>query len=445
MLFDSSRQSQFLRAPGAGKPEVRHWIGVGYLTLLVFLFATAMWVGLAPLSGAVIAQGTVKVDLNRKTIQHQEGGIVKQIRVRNGDHVQAGDVLIALADARVEADLALTQTQIDAERARFARLASEASLAQRPTFPSELLSRAKELTIGEILEKERSLFHARRNALTTQTDLLRKQIRQTDEEVIALTKQIAAEERALSLQHDELKANRELLEKNYVQRTRVLTLDRAVADYEARIGEHKAELAKARQRGSELELRIASLANSYTQTATDSLRESNTHLLELEERIKPLRDAAARQMIIAPQAGEVVDLKVTTIGATIGPREPLMDIVPTDSRLVVEGRIRPEDINYVHVGNKVDISLTAYKQRTTPQIEGRVTYVSADRLFDRPTNTAYYEFQADVSEESLARVGNLKLQAGMPAELFVNTGARTVLDYLMEPLTAYLRRALREP
>ncbi len=445
MANDESRQDKSPPLPTPDKSEARHWVGLGYLTLLIFAFALAMWVWLAPLSGAVIAQGIVKVDLNRKTIQHQEGGIVQQIRVRNGDRVQAGDILIILADARIEAELALTQKQIDAERARFARLASEASLAPRPAFPPELLSRTKESIIADVLEKERSLFQARRIALTTQTDLLRKQIQQTGEEALALTRQIAAEERALALQHDELRANRELLEKNYVQKTRVLTLDRMVADYEARIGEHKAELAKARQRDSELELRIASLANSYIQTATDTLRESNARLLELDERIKPLRDAMNRQMIVAPQAGEVVDLKVTTIGAAIGPREPLMDIVPTDGRLILEGRIRPEDINYVSVGNKVDISLTAYKQRTTPIIEGRVIYVSADRLIDRLTNNAYYEFHADVSEESLAQVGNLKLQAGMPAELFVNTGARTVLDYLTEPLTAYLRRALREP
>lgn len=439
---------KFLSAVPSDLPlaeEINHLSRIGLAIFAICILGIGAWMSLAPLAGAVISPGIVKVDMDRKTIQHFEGGIVSEIRVRNGDHVQAGEVLIVLGDVRVDAGLALIRTQLDAERARYARLSAEATLSKQMILPADLIARSQEAKIAEIVKREGALFSTRRNALETQTELLRKQIRQANEEADALSQQIAAEERALALQQDELQANRELLRNNFVQKTRVLGLERAAADYEVRLGEHKAELAKTRQRATELELRILSLKNSYMQNAADNMRESNGHLLEMEEKLRPSRDAADRQNIVSPQAGEIVDLRIKTLGAAIGAREPLMDIVPSDGRLIIEGRMKPDEINYVRVGGRVGIHLTAYKNRTTPMVEGRVTYVSADRLLDRITNTPYYEFHVDVTKEALRDAGNLKLQAGMPAELFVSTGERTAMDYLLDPFVTYVRRAFREP
>lgn len=420
----------------------------GLAIILVGVIGLGGWAALAPLSGAVMAPGFVKVDLNRKVVQHQEGGIVREILVRDGDQVRQGQTLVAIEDVRVDAALDLLQNQLDSERAKSGRLHAERVFAARPAFPADLAARAKETRVGEILEREATVFRARRDSLEGQVAVLRKQIREGEEEARALADQIAAEQRALKFQKEELAANEQLVAQGYVQKTRILGLQRAVAEYESRWGEHRAELSKTRQRAQELELRILSLRNNYAQSATDELKETTGRIFDLEERIRPSRDASARQKIVSPIAGEVVGLKVFTAGAVVGPREILMEIVPREKRLVIEARIRPEDVNYVKVGSEADIRLTAYKQRNTPLVYGTVIYVSGDRLQDTqpgPLAGPYYVVHIDVPEKSLAEAGNLRMQAGMPAEVFVRTDSRTALDYLLAPVTAYFNRAMREP
>jgi HlyD family type I secretion membrane fusion protein len=417
--------------------DARRVIRAGLLVIGGGALALAVWAFFAPLSGAVIAPGYVKVDLNRKVVQHQEGGIVRAIRVRDGDRVSQGQELVLLDDVRIDAQLDLLRTQLDAERAKSARLEAERTLAPKPHFPIDLLKK-------EFVIREESLFRARRDALDTQIAILRKQIRETVEEAQALAEQIGAEERALKLQKEELAANESLLAQGYVQKTRLLTLQRAVAEYEARHSEHRAELSKSRQRASELEFRILAMRNTYVQSATDELKESTSKMFDLEERIRPSRDASERQKIAAPIAGEVVGLRVFTAGSVIGPREVLMEIVPQEKRLIVEARIRPEDINHVRPQSEADIRLTAYQSRTTPLVAGSVTYVSGDRLVDPQNGAPFYIVHIDVPEKALA-ASNLRLQAGMPAEVFIRTDSRTALDYLLAPVTSYLRRAMREP
>ena len=418
---------------------------LGLFAITAALLALAGWAIVAPLSGAVIAPGFVKVDLNRKVVQHQEGGIVRAIRVRDGDRVTQGQELVVLEDVRIEAQLDLLRTQFDAEHAKAARLEAERAYAAEPVFPASLAKRAAEAKVAEFLARETALFRARREALETQIALLRRQIRETTEEASALSQQLVAEARALKLQKEELSLNERLLQQGFVQRTRLMTLQRAVAEYEARHGERRAELSKSRQRASELEFRILSMRNAYAQSAADELKETTARIFDLEERIRPSRDAAERQRIVAPIAGEVVGLRVFSTGSVIGPREVLMEIVPEEKRLIVEARLRPEDINHVRPGSSADVRLTAYQQRTTPLVHGSVIYVSGDRMIEQPSGAPYYVVQVDVPGEALAQAGNLKLQAGMPAEVFIRTDERTTVDYLLAPLTAYLRRAMREP
>jgi membrane fusion protein, epimerase transport system len=427
------------------RPHIARTVRSGLLVIAGGAALLGAWAAFATLSGAVIAPGFVKVDLNRKVVQHQEGGTVREIRVRDGDHVRQGQPLVLLDDVRVDASLELLTLQLDAERIKAARLTTEAAYGARPSFPADVVKREKQPRIAEILGRERALFRSRRDAVESQTAALRKQKREVDDEALALNEELAAETRALDLQKQELKANEELLRQNYVQKTRVLTLQRAVAEYEARHGEHRAELAKAKQRTSELELRILSAQNAYRQSATDELKESTAKMFDLEERLRPSRDASQRQTVLAPIGGEVVGLRVFTSGAVVGPRDVLMEIVPEDKVLIVEARIRPEDINHVQAGSEADVRLTAYKYRTTPLVQGRVTYVSGDRLTDTQTGVPYYVIHVNVPTDALAQAGNLKLQAGMPAEVFIRTDERTTVDYLFAPVTAYLRRAMREP
>jgi HlyD family type I secretion membrane fusion protein len=429
----------------AERAELTRIARAGAVVMALGILVMGGWLVAAPLSGAVIAQGFVKVDMNRKVVQHQEGGIVKQVLVRDGERVKLGQVLVVIEDVKLDATLDLLRTQHDGERAKAARLEAERAILPQVTFPAELVARKTEPKVVEFLQRETTLFRARREALDTQIALLRKQMQQTTVEANALADQIAAEERALKLQKDELKVNESLLTQGFVQKTRLMQLERAVAEYEARWGEHRAELSKTQQRAAELELRVLAQRNTYVQSAADELKEASTRIFDLEERLRPSKDAAERQRIAAPIAGEVVGLRVSSHGAVVGPREVLMEIVPEDKTLIVEARIRPEDINHVRAGSQAEVRLTAYQQRTTPLVAGKVLYVSADRMVEQQSGAAYYIAHIDVTASALSDAGNLRMQAGMPAEVYIRTDSRTALDYLLAPVTAYLRRGMREP
>lgn len=424
--------------------DLRRIRRAGLTLIAIFFFGFGLWAVVAPLAGAVIAPGVVKVDMNRKTIQHQEGGIVKEILVRDGQKVLAGQPLIVLDDVRVDASLELLRQQYESELAKQARLTAEKSLAKEVAFPAALLAHQNDVKTAEVLQREQSLFSARKKLLEDQIRLLQSQIVEGREEANALLTQVAAEERAAKLQKEELSYNQILLEKNYVQKTRVMALDRAVAEYESRAAEHKAEHARTKGRIADIELRIVSARNNYMQTAADELTENTNRLFDIEERLRPSLDALARQKIVAPIDGEIVDLRVFTIGGTVGPRDPLLDIVPLNKTLIIEAPVRVDDIAHIRVGSEVEVRLTAYKQRITPMVEGKVIYLSADRLNDKATGEPYYRTHVSITPEALKTAGNLELQAGMPAEIYIKTAERSVLDYWLEPLTAYLRRAWRE-
>jgi HlyD family type I secretion membrane fusion protein len=425
--------------------DARRAIAVGLGAIAVGALGFAVWAASAPLFGAIVAPGTVKVDLNRKTVQHQEGGIVKEVLVRDGQRVAAGEPLIVLGDVAVNATLDMLRVHLVSERARAARLEAEEAMRAKVVFPPDVLAERRDPRITEVLAKESGVFASRRAALDGQVALLRDQIKQVAEEVAALDQQIAAEQRALRLQREELAANEALVEKRYVPKTRILLLQRAVAEYESRYSEHRSEQAKSRQKITDLELRILALRHNYRQAAAAELKQTLGRVHELEQRVRPALDAVNRQAIAAPVAGEVVDLRFTAPGMVIGPREPILDIVPAEPRLVIEARIRPEDVAYVRQGSEVDIRFTSFKHRTTRLVEGRAFYVSADRLVDRATNQPYYATLIEADPGSLRAAGDLPIQAGMPAEVFVRTEARTLVEYLLDPMTAYFRRGLREP
>lgn len=423
------------------RPLIRAGLaGVAMLALFI-----SVWMALAPVSGAVLAPGLVKVDMNRKTVQHQEGGIVSEIRVRDGSKVNEGDTLIVLKDIRVDASNELVRTQLDAELAKAARLAAEQLWSERIAFPNELSTRGSDPRVEELLRRESSLFKTRRDAYESQIRLIRKQIRETDAEVRARSEQLKADASAIALQREEIEANQSLLGQGYVTKARLLGMRRELATYESRRSENEAELARAREKIAELELRMETLRSTFMQDAATELRQTTANVFDLRQRLRPTQDAEQRQRVTAPIAGEIVDLRVTAVGAIIGPREPILDIVPENPDLIVEVRVRPEDIIYLHRDAEADVRLTAFRRRITPTVSGKVTYVSGDRLIDRVTNAPYYVALVHVLPESLRAAGGLHLQAGMPAEVFIKTQARTGVEYLLDPLTGFLQRSMREP
>jgi HlyD family type I secretion membrane fusion protein len=433
-------------APADLAGAARRLARIGALVVAAGMLAGVGWLAFAPLYGAVIAPAFVKVDNNRKTVQHQEGGIVRDILVRDGQKVEAGQLLLLLDDVRVGAGFELLEVQWLGERAREARLSAERESAPGVAFPPDVREAAARLpAVASSMQREQAVFVQRRQSLESQIALLRTQIAHTEDERSALLEQIKADENAVRLQREELAVNQALVEQKFIQRTRIIMLERALSDYESRLNENRSVLAKARQKISDLELRIVTQRNAYVQTAAEELKQSTARVNDLEQQLRPLRDASARQRIVAPVAGEVVGLRVFTRGAVIGPRDPLLDIVPADSHLVVEARIRPEDVSYIGAGSDVDVRFTAFKYRTTHVAKGTVRTVSGDRLIEEATGAPYYSTLIEVTADALAQAGGLNLQAGMPAEVFIRTTARTPLSYFFEPLTAYARRAFREP
>ena len=412
------------------------------LPLAILAALIAFWSAMAPLSGAVVATGQVKVELNRKTVQHQEGGIVREILVRDGQHVRAGQALVMVGDVRSDAELSLLQDQLQAARMRSARAEAEAALKTHFALPAGAAGQAG---AAEHMAREQSLFTARRRTLDEQVAALGKQIREAHAQAAALETQIGATENSARLSADELEMNNKLVREGFITRTRLLGLQRDASDYVARVGEYRSELALSRQRVGELEARIAQARNQYQQQAADELKESSAKERELAERLRPSQDQVERQTVRSPVDGEVMSMRVTAVGEVIGPREAILDVVPEHEKLVVEARIAPQDIDHVHKDSPAEVRLNAFDTRTVPLLPARVLFISADRITQPETRESWFVATVEVDAASLKNYPQIRLQAGMPAEVFVTTPERTLFEYLTKPLSLFSSRAMREP
>jgi HlyD family secretion protein len=331
------------------------------------------------------------------------------------------------------------------ERAAQARLDAERVTAPTLVFPPDVIAAAqKDPRVAEQVAKEKSLFHARRDSLVGQVTLLRSQRQKVDQEIAALRAQIAQATDSMQFQKEELETNKRMMKEGFVSQGRINQLNSAVSDYGVKLEERRSELARAEQRIVDTDLRIKSLESEYRQQASDQLKALTSQLTQIEQEQRKSSDAYARQTIFAPVDGTVIDLKFSSVGAIVSPRDTIAEIVPDESRLVTEAHIRPEDINRVHAGQRADIRFTAFKYRTTHMVHGDVTYISADRLVDKATNQPYYQVHVEVSAEAMKELDGLRLVAGMPAEVYIIGEERTPLQYLMEPITDVVRKSARE-
>jgi membrane fusion protein, epimerase transport system len=403
------------------------------------------WICFAELSMAVVAPGFVKVDLNRRPVQHLEGGIVRQVLVRDGQRVEAGETVLMLGDVGVDADRNRLTYRVEVERAALARHEAEQSLAAKLSFPAELVAAAKQdKRVGEALAKETALFNARRDALASELALMRVHREHIGQEILISREQVAKAQDSLVLQQRFHDANRGLLKGGFISSTRIEQIEATVADYGAKLEEQRSALSRAVQRLIESDLKIKSVQNEYAKAASDQVKATAARLAEIEQELRKSEDAAARQVVVAPAAGEIIDLKFTSPGAVVRPGEPIAEIVPSDARLLIEAHIRPEDVSHVSVEQRAQVKFTAFKYRSTSMITGKVTYVSADRLVDRANNFPYYSVMILVDADSLRAAGDLKVQAGMPAEVYIEGTKQTPLQYLAEPITTTVRRAGRQ-
>ena len=425
--------------------EAKKLTRAGLLVLLLGLVPVGSWLATAPLASAVVAPAYVKIDLNRRPVQHAEGGIVREVRVRDGQRVAEGDTLLVLGDVAVAADMNRLDYRVLAESVGIARLEAEQAAAPAFELPTDLRTAVKgDMRLAELVDKERALFNARRNALTGQIELLRTQRIKVDQEAQALRQQIVQATLSLKHQREELATNINLQNDGFISATRVSQLEATVADYGVKVEERRSDLARAEQRLVDSDLRIRSLENEYRQQASDQLKVALSRRSDMQQEQRKTSDAGKRQVIVAPAAGDVIDLKYTAPGAVIPPRETIADIVPSAQRLLVEAHVRPEDINRVQQDQAAEIRFTAFTYRTTALVAGKVLYVSADRLVDRQSGTPFYVVNIEADAQSLQRAGDLKLLAGMPAEVYITGAERTPLQYLMEPVLQVVRRAARE-
>lgn len=429
----------------SGQDEARRLVRMAWWVVLGALLPAALWLSLAPISTSVVAPGYVKVDLNRRPVQHREGGIVKSVLVRDGQRVRSGEPVLVLGDVSVQADRERLDYRSSVLRASVMRLEAEQLRAPALRFADDLLAMGRtDARVREALKKEMDLFVARRATLVSEIGLMQTQRERIEKECTALRSQIAQMQVALALRRKTLALNRDLLDDGFISPARIMQIEAETVDYAATLDQRESELARAMQRLGDVELRIQASRNAYVQTASDQLKSVGAQLTEIEQEVRKTTDAAARQMVVAPADGEVIDLKFTSPGAVIRPGDPIADIVPSNATLMVEARIRPEDINNVRLDQHARLKFTALKYRNYAMVNGTVTYVAGDRLTDSRTGQSWYSALIAVDPASLHLSGDIALQAGMPAEVFIEGSTQTTLQYLMEPVTSTARKALRQ-
>ena len=429
--------------PGELPVLLHRWRRAGVLAFALWAMASVGWLVLAPISGAVVGYGAIKVDSDRQTVTHRDGGIVAQVLVREGQIVSAGQPLVVLEDARVESTVDLLQAQLDAERLRDARLAAEADLRAAWAPAGNVLQQAAR-RVPDALARERSAFEARRSTYSGHIASVHGQLADIENEIAAHLRNKAASVEGARMLRDEVESNETLLAENFVNKARVLTLKRSLVDYDSRIEAIEADLAKARQRRAELEGRLVNLRLAYVQAATDERRDTTARVVDLESRLRAGRDTAGRQQVVAPVAGRLVGLRVNTVGSAIGPRETIVDIVPSGVPLMVEARLGPDAVSEVRPGQLAHIRLPGLDHRQEGMIDGRVVNVSPDSLQDPRSGAPYFTVLIAPDAAALDRLGRESVTPGMGAEVFIKTSERSALQFLLQPLTAGMRRGFRE-
>lgn len=403
------------------------------------------WAATARVGGAVIAPGQVVVSSTVKTVKHRDGGIVGEIFVDNGTEVAAGDLLVRLDATAVSARRAILDAELIAVAARLARLDAEREDRAGLAAPAVLASRLAEPDVAEAIDGERKVLAARRETLAGQIDKLEERKAQFAEEIAGLEAQRDAKDEEMVLIEDELVGLRSLLARGHVPKTRVMALERTRARLKGEHGELIARIAVTKGRISETEIEALQLKRDAREQALAEIREAETKLSDLKERLIAAEDDLARIDIRAPTGGVVHELAAHTVGGVIGGGEPILQLVPADDRLVVDVKVAPTDIEQLHFGQHAAVSLNAFDMRETPQLEGEVVRISPDLSRDEHTDMAFYSARIALSPDELKRLGGKVLVPGMPAEVFIKTRERTVMSYLVEPLRAQMRRTFRDP
>lgn len=429
--------------PADDLAQIRRWTRIGWTVIAATFGLTLLWSSLAPLASAVVAPGILKVDSQRKKVQHQEGGIVHEILVRDGDRVKAGQVLLRLDKTNADASRGVLRAGSDLARAQQARLAAERD-GLPLVMPGDLLARQDDPKVKEVIDGQTQLYQARRASLNGQLSIVDKQIAFLRNGIDGLLALQRSKEEQLQSHVTELEGLKSLLEKGMVEKTRFRAVEREIARLQGERAEHVSDIAKARASIGEKELEKFQLRKSAREQASEELGKIQGEVNDYEERINAAQHTLERTEIKAPVEGVVVDLKAHTAGGVVGPGEVLMDIVPVNERLIVEAHARPNDVDRLQLGQPAAVKVSAFDQRTMPELNGILQYVSADIIEDPKQQISYFLMRVEIPASELGRLEGKRLQPGMTADVFVRTGERTFLSYLFEPVMRSFDAAWRE-
>ncbi|WP_137700733.1 HlyD family type I secretion periplasmic adaptor subunit [Marimonas lutisalis] len=420
---------------------------LGLTSAVLFFGVFGVWSWYAPLASAAVAPGVVNPDGSRKTVQHLEGGIIRTIHVREGDHVAAGDTLVTLEDVRALARLNELRERQVFLLATEARLVAEQTGLEsvKFTFPEELATDRPE-QIAEAKVSQRALFHDRRETQAARERILGSRIKQLREEITGLNEVISAQDEQLELLKQEIEVTQGLYDQKLQRLAPLLALKRQEAELSAEQAGHRATIARLEQQIGETELQLHATHQQIREEVSTELANIRAELATIKSQLPERADALARTKVTAPIAGQVLNLRVTTeVGGILKPGGEILDIVPDDGALIIEARLKPQDIDTVHPGMQARVLLTAYTQRNLPQIYGTLRNVSADRLIDDRTGEPYFLAQVLVPAEALEEIpGEIVMTAGMPADVMILTGERTVFDFVLKPFADSLRLSFRE-
>jgi HlyD family secretion protein len=424
--------------------SIRRHSVAGLVIVLILGGGVGGWAGTMKLTGALIAPGSVVVDSNVKKVQHPTGGIVGEVRVRDGDRVRSGDVVVRLDDTVTRANLAIVTKGLTELTARKSRLESERDGATQVVFPSELMARAGDPDVKSVINSERRLFELRRKARVGQQEQLRQRIEQLKEEVRGIRAQQEAKSKEIELIDRELVGVRDLWKQKLIPLNRVTELERQAARLEGESAQLIAQTAQIGGKIAETELQIIQIDRDLSSEVAKETREIDAKLGEFVERKVTAEDQLKRIDIRSPQDGTVFQSNVHTVGGVVTAGDQLMLIVPEADKLTVEAKVAPQDIDQVRVGQAALLRLSAFNQQSTPEINGNVTRISADATADQRTGLTYYTIRIAMPPEEVAKLGEVTIIPGMPVEAFVQTGERTVISYFLKPLNDQLMRVFRQ-
>lgn len=427
-----------LAAPEA---EIENWIRIGAFAFGGVFGGFLLWASLAPIASAAIGNGAVKVETARKIVQHLDGGILREILVREGQTVRKGDVLFRLDSVDADADRDSLQGQLDVLTARAWRLSAQRTNSElaEPDAISQVRPRFR-----AALEAQQRIFQEQRDALAKQVDVWKRRKDQFSAQMDASVQHLASLEAQLPLLAEELKDARQMLEKGYGLKPRVLGLERQVEAMKGEVASDRGKTASLREQVSEADAQILTLTSAQARQVAEEMQEVQSKIADTQDTLKKSVARQGRRDVVAPVDGVTMNIRSFTTGGIVAPGGPLVDIVPAGEKMLVEARLLPTDIDVVRPDLDAVVRFVAYKQRTTPSVNGKVVRVSADAINDERSGASYYTATVEVSADELARAPHVKLYPGMPVEIAIRTGSRTLLAYLMQPITDSMSRSFRE-